>query len=138
MGPKQTLQEDKRHRNRNKNQKTKILRAHGKNRIREYNSVGGYVKRMREEKEKKPRYLWKIKKNGRVLRGRRKGSKETQKWWEYIRIREKRKWKVMIFAESFRESDIVNGLYAYNINEIISYGRKRHSFETRFNIFFVR
>ena len=45
-------------------------------RIREYKSVGGRVKQMREETEK---FLWKIKKNGRVLRGRRKGSKDTQK-----------------------------------------------------------
>ena len=82
------------------------------NRIHEYKSVGGYVKQMREETEKlkiwakncldrklyekkikETRFLWKIKKNGRVLRGRRKGSKGTQKWWEDAGIKEKWKWE---------------------------------------------
>ena len=49
-------------------------------RIRDYNSVGGYVKQMREETKKlkiEDKNLLKIKKNQRVLRCRRKGNKDS-------------------------------------------------------------
>ena len=56
-------------------------------RIREYKSVGGYVKQMREETEK----LKITDKN--CLDKEQYGSKGTQKWWEDTRIREKQKWE---------------------------------------------
>ena len=37
--------------------------------------------------------LKEIVENKEKLRGRRKGSKDTQKWWENTGIREKRKWE---------------------------------------------
>ena len=42
------------------------------------------VKNNRQKNWKKSWFLWNIKKNGRVLRARRKGSKGTQKWWKIL------------------------------------------------------
>ena len=51
--------------------------------------------------------------NGRVLRGRRKWSKGTQKWWEDTGIREKRKWerKISDFPQKKKGSTVTSEIF---------------------------